>query len=271
MSIEDIIARTGDTPITVERLVRDLRNLGVEPGMTLLAHSSLSRIGFVCGNAQAVVLALQEVLGADGTLMMPTMSSEWSDPAPWEAPAVPESWWPVIREHWPAWDPALSPTREMGVIADCFRQQSDVVRSHHPVCSFSAHGPNALNLTEDHELSEDMGERSPLGRLNELDGHVLLLGVNHANNSSLHLAEYRAIYKNKHDLKQGTPLFINGKRQWVKYETLDLDYEDFGKIGQAFEDQTDHTTTGHIGLAESRLMRQRPLVNFATKWMNENR
>ncbi len=89
MSIEDIIARTGDTPITAERLVNDLRALGVKPGMTLLVHSSLSSIGYVCGGAMAVVLALQDVLGDKGTLMMPSMAGEWSEPARWDSPAVP--------------------------------------------------------------------------------------------------------------------------------------------------------------------------------------
>lgn len=271
MSIEDIIKRTGNSPITIERLVSDLRALGVEPGMALLVHSSLSKIGFVCGGAQAVVMALQEVIGDEGTLMMPSMSGDWSDPKPWEAPSVPESWWPVIREHWPAWDPALSQTREMGAIVDTFLKQHDVIRSQHPASSFAARGPNAQQLTCQHNLPDSMGDTSPLGILNKLDGHVLLLGVGYANNSSLHLAEYRSTYASKTTRTQGAAMLVDGKRIWVKYEQFALTDKDFVQVGEALESQTDHTTVGRIGLAESRLMRQRPLVDFATDWMNKNR
>ncbi len=271
MSIEEIIARTGDTPITVERLVSDLRTLGVQPGMTLLVHSSLSKIGFVCGGAQAVVMALQEVLGEEGTLMMPTMSSDWSEPAQWKAPPVPKTWLPIIYEYWPTWDPDLTQSRQMGEIAETFRNQRDVIRSKHPQCSFAVRGPNTKFLTDHHALEEAIGDQSPVGRLHQLDGHVLLLGVGHANNSSIHLAEHRANYSPKQTQKQAAAMLVDGKRRWVEYETLDVNHEDFDKIGKAFETQTDHTTIGQVGLAESRLMPQRPLVDFAVKWMNENR
>ncbi len=271
MPIEDIIARTGDSPITVERLVRDLRALGVRPGMTLLAHSSLSKIGFVCGGAMAVVLALEEVLGDQGTLMMPAMSGEWSDPRHWRAPPVPEAWWPIIQEHWPAWDPDLAQTRKMGAIVESFLRQPDVIRSHHPECSFAARGPNAAYLTENHDLTERVGESTPIGRLNELDGRVLLLGIGHANNTSIHLAESRNPNQNRPSYPQGAAMRVDGVRRWVTYEALVLKDDDFDTIGEAFESQTDHAVVGPIGLAESRLMRQQPLVDFAIKWMNDNR
>ena len=58
----DIVAKTS-APVTVESLRRNLLALGVELGMVLLVHSSLSALGRVCGGPVAVVIALQEVLG----------------------------------------------------------------------------------------------------------------------------------------------------------------------------------------------------------------
>ena len=153
------------TPATIESLTRDLAALGVQPGMTLLVHSSLSALGWVSGGALAVVLALREALGPAGTLVMPTHSGDLTDPADWRNPPVPEVWWPIIRETMPPFDPTLTPTRGMGAIPDCFRAGRDVLRSGHPQGSFAAQGRWAVRITAGHELTSDFGDRSPLARL----------------------------------------------------------------------------------------------------------
>ena len=71
MKESEVIKNTQNGPVTVDSLVADFQKLGVKPGQTLLVHSSLSALGWVCGGAVAVILALEQVLGADGTLVMP--------------------------------------------------------------------------------------------------------------------------------------------------------------------------------------------------------
>lgn len=91
------------TLITADRLAADFRQLGVQEGMTLLLHSSLKSLGqWVAGGPVAVILALEQVLGEEGTLVIPTQSSCLTDPSGWSRPPVPEAWWPEIREHMPA-------------------------------------------------------------------------------------------------------------------------------------------------------------------------
>ena len=86
------------------------------------SHSSLSSLGYVSGGAHAVVVALLEVLGPEGTLVVPTHSTQLSEPAHWENPPVPEAWWDTIREMAPAYDPRLTATAGMGVIPDTVRR-----------------------------------------------------------------------------------------------------------------------------------------------------
>ena len=267
----DTIKRCIDGPVTVESLCADLRALGVESGMTLLVHSSLSALGWVCGGAQAVVLALQEVLGSQGTLAMPTHSGDFSDPAPWQHPPVPENWWETIRQTMPAYDAAMTPTRKMGRIVECFRSQRDVLRSAHPHVSFAASGPLAEQITADHGLEFSLGEHSPLARLYELDAWVLLLGVGHGNNTSLHLAETRAKNAGRKTTQAQAPIMKDGRRQWVMFTDVDYDDEDFTRIGEAFEAQADQLCVAKIGYGKGRLFRQRPLVDYAVKWIEENR
>lgn len=270
MSEADTIARTGALPVTVPSLVADLQALGLLPGMTVLVHSSLSAIGWVSGGPVAVILALEQVLGPEGTLAMPTHSGDLSEPALWQAPPVPEPWWQVIHDTMPAFDPAITPTRWMGAIPECFRSQPGVLRSNHPQVSFAARGPNAAFITQGHQLADSLGERSPLARLYDLDAWVLLLGVGHDSDTSLHLAEYRTDHPGKRWVHQGGPVMIDGVRRWVPFEDLDVNSDDFEQIGAAFA-ATGAVAQGRVGCASCQLMRQRPLVDFGATWIAANR
>ncbi|WP_272868184.1 aminoglycoside N(3)-acetyltransferase [Dehalogenimonas etheniformans] len=271
MSEGDVIRKT-PLPITIESLTRDLKALGLAPGMTILVHSSLSAMGWVCGGAVAVIKALEEVLGETGTLVMPAHSGEYSDPAYWKNPPVPETWWQTIRDQMPAFDPDLTPTRSMGAIAETFRKQTGVVRSNHPQVSFAARGPSASEIISDHSLEYALGDHSPLGKLYAIGGHVLLLGCGYGNNTSLHLAEFRANYPGKRVERGGAPVVENRKRVWKVIEDFGDDSDDFEKIGADFElSCAGELRIGKVGLATARLMPVRVLVDFAVGWMAQNR
>jgi aminoglycoside 3-N-acetyltransferase len=271
MTEADVIHRTGQTPQTVDTMAADLRKLGLPTGATVVVHSSLSALGWVCGGAVAVVQALEQALTADGTLVMPTHSSHLSDPAEWENPPVPESWWQVIRDTTPAFDPGMTPTRGMGAIPECFRGQAGVMRSRHPQYSFAALGPNAGKIVNDHPYNFSLGDDSPLAKIYELGGWILLLGVDHSSNTSLHLAEYRADYPAKKTIFSGTSMIDNGERKWVRLQDIILETEDFTRIGAEFEQETKQCRQGKVGLATAKLMPQRDLVDFAVTWMTKNR
>jgi aminoglycoside 3-N-acetyltransferase len=268
MSGEARTVEASSAPVTRASLAADLGRLGVRPGSVLLVHSSLSSLGWVCGGAQTVVEALLDALGPDGTLVVPTHTGGNSEPSQWQAPPVPEDWWPVIRATMPAFDPAVTPTRGLGAVVEVARTWPGARRSAHPQVSFAAVGPQAEAVTANHALDSGFGERSPLARIHDLDGDVLLLGAGHGSNTSLHLAEYRVPDPPRE--ASGAAVMGPDGRRWVTWEDVVADESDFEPLGAAF-DATGAVTIGPVGVGQARLMRQRELVGFAVGWMVENR
>lgn len=258
-------------PLTVDPLTEGFQACGVQPGQTVIVHTSLSSLGYVIGGAEAYIQALIQAVGPSGTLMMPTQTWKNLDPASGAHPDVPERWWPLIRAHWPAYDPATTPSIGMSVVAELFRTWPGARRSGHPVRSFAALGPNAERLLTAHALEEPFGEDSPVGHLYELDGYVLLVGVDHASNTSLHLAEQRANYASKQYVQESSAMLVDGVRQWVTYSSPYLfDSHDFAELGAAYEAEN-QIILSQIGQASVRLLRQRPLVDWAVHWLEQNR
>lgn len=247
-----------------------LAQAGVGRGQTIMVHTSLKSLGFVCGGPQVVIEALLESVGPEGTILMPTQSWKNLDPTAgvhWEEP---EEWWQLIRDNWPAYDKDITPTNTMGAVAEMFRKWPGTLRSDHPARSVAANGKHAAYLTENHDLSNIFGDGSPIGRLYDLDGYVLLLGVGYDKNTSIHLADARAEYPGKHDSTECSAIMENGKRVWKEYHTLFVDGEDFDAIGKAFE-AAYPIKKAALGNGTLRFMKQRDLVDFAVNWIEHNR
>jgi aminoglycoside 3-N-acetyltransferase len=247
--------------------------LGVRAGSVLLVHASMSSLGWVVGGPVAVAQALVDALSPEGTLVVPTHTPDNSDPSGWRNPPVPVEWWPVIRAHMPGFDPVLTPSRWMGRVSEVVRSWPGARRSTHPHVSFAALGPRAEEITAGHALDEMLGERSPLARVYDLDGDVLLLGVGHDSNTSLHLAEYR-VARPLRAAHGASVLDAQGRAGWVQWSDVALDETDFVRLGAELETELEVTgdvVIGPVGSAECRLLRQRPAVDFAVAWMQEHR
>ena len=217
-----------------------------------------------------MIRALLAAIGTGGTLVMPAHSAG-SDPAGWENPPVPRAWCDTIRETMPPFDPVTTPTRAIGVIPEQFRTWPGVIRSHHPTGSFAARGPLAERITAEQRLEDPLGERSPLAVIYELRGWILLLGVGHGTNTTLHLAERRALGADQEQVRGGAALLVDGVRQWLTFCAPDLDSSDFEQVGNAFERQDNGTRRGLVGIGRATLLRAQALVDFAVPWFRAHR
>ena len=162
-----------ETTVTRRDIVRGVRQLGLEAGASVLVHSSLSSLGYVEGGADTLIDALLEAVSPNGTVLVPTLTGS-------EA---------LNAENPPFYDPSETPCWT-GRIPETLRQRPDAVRSLHPTHSVAAIGARAQALTQDHEFSiTPCGPDSPYGRLARTGGHILLLGVTHSVNTTMHHVE----------------------------------------------------------------------------------
>ena len=148
--------------ILKEDILAAFRELGIRQGMTVMTHTSLSSLGYVCGGAQTVIEALLETVTREGTIVMPTQSWKNLDPDVGVHSEISEADWQRLRDHWPAYDKRLTPTQTMGTVAEMFRQWPGTLRSDHPARSVAANGRHARRLTKSHDLQNIFGDGSPM-------------------------------------------------------------------------------------------------------------
>ncbi|MGJ6966313.1 aminoglycoside N(3)-acetyltransferase [Streptosporangium sp. G11] len=253
-------------------LAADLRSLGVTPGDTILLHTSLSRLGRVEGGAAAVIAALRDAVGPGGTLVTPAFTEKNSVSSRAYREAVlgmtPEEEL-RHRARMPAFDRDRTPSHRMGRVSEQLRLTPGAIRSDHPQSSFVAIGHQAADLTIDHELTCHLGPSSPLGRIYDAKGYILLIGVGYTVCTGFHLAEYFLPDTPKTTYR----CVINSpdkERKWCQYEDIILDDTDFADIGGAL-DKIGTVKHGYVGSAPSRLTSMVPAVDFARDWMIENR
>ncbi|KLK93350.1 hypothetical protein AA309_08345 [Microvirga vignae] len=160
--------------LTSEELSAVLTRLGVVKGGVVFVHSASDWFEGLEGGVMALLEVLREVVGEKGTIMMPAFSST----------GFTRDY--LLNEKF---DLRRTPS-QMGLLTEVFRRIPGVQRSLHPSHSVCAQGPLAEWLTQEHGRTElPFDESSPLGRLVEQRGQVLLLGVDLSVLTLVHVAE----------------------------------------------------------------------------------
>ncbi|MEU0830132.1 AAC(3) family N-acetyltransferase [Streptomyces sp. NPDC005969] len=250
------------------RLAGQLSRLGVERGGVLLVHASMRAVGAVSGGAGAVIGALRDALGEDGTLIVPSFTPENSDTSPQyrnRVRGLTDHAREAVRASMPPFDPATTAAPSMGRLAETVRLAPGAARSSHPQTSFAALGPLADKLVAHHRPDCHLGEDSPLGCLYDVRAQVLLLGTGFDSCTAFHLGEYRAPTPPRRTYR--CVVTTRGRRHWWEHEDVALDDSDFAALGAEFA-RTDNGTavrTGPVGSATAHLFDFTDAVDFATR------
>ena len=230
----------------------ELLQLGAQPGDLLMVHASMRAVG---GRAEEVVRAVLDAIGRDGTLMA------YVDFEP--------------TDEVPVFDLTASPAaRDYGVLAEIVRRWPGGVRSGNPGASMVAMGANAAWLCANHPLKYGYGPGSPLSKLVEREGKILLLGSHFDHVTLLHYAEHLAGIPNKRVVRCSVQTSAGTTLDIEEFDTSEgvvpaMPEDYFDEVVRAFV-AAGHARTGRVGGATSQLLSARQLVSFAVEKMERD-
>ncbi len=254
-------------------IARDLRAIGLGAGDMVMVHAAMRRVGPLIGGPDTLIGAIREVIGDAGTLAVAT---DWH--APYLEHRLTDAQGRVLpewRDHIPPFDRASTrAVRDNSVIAEFLRTTPGALRSANPNCGIAAIGGRAAWLVADHPLDFGYGPGSPLAKLVEAGGRVLMIGAPLDTMTLLHHAEHLADVPDKRVLDMEIPHATPGGTHW----RMTQEYESTEAIVAGLPDDyfatllTDYLRAGHgrqgaIGQAPSILVDAAGIVAFATRWI----
>lgn len=265
--------------MTKERLQRDLRALGVEPGDLLMVHASLRKIGLAStlhgeGGADLILAALEAAVGPSGTLMM-TLGTDYEMDWANRRPVAERA---SLFAGAPPFDHANAPAApDVGWLAEAFRRRPGTIVSDNPSGRFGARGAAAAALMADQPWHDYYGPGSPLEKLCARGGRILRLGAGPDTVTALHHAEYLAELPAKKRVRWDYVLAgANGPEHvWIdclddSQGVADWTGEDyFALIVKAYLALGRHRE-GSVGNAQSELIDAADIVAFGARWMEAN-
>ncbi|MBX9692257.1 MAG: AAC(3) family N-acetyltransferase [Cyanobacteria bacterium] len=257
------------TKLNKTQLLQEFRQIGLLPGDAVMVHASMRAVGNVLGGPDVLIDAILETITAAGTMLVYTgCESPFDDLGRGIYSPSDEQF---ILEHCPLFDPSTArANREFGIIAEFFRSRLDAVSSRSVSARMTAVGAKADWITADHPLNNGLGEGSPLDKLCQLSGKVLLIGSDHDNVTLLHYAEAISSVPDKRVVHIKVPLLADGSKQWVDVVEYNSStgiryWSDrfFAHIVDEFIETSMSVRSAKIGGAFSFLLPARALVDFA--------
>jgi aminoglycoside 3-N-acetyltransferase len=252
-------------------LRKDVECLGICPGDVVMVHAAMSRIGRLLNGPDALIGALLDTSGPDGTILAYTDWDARYDELVDQDGRVAEEW----RAHVPPFDPLFSRSaRDNGILAEFIRTWPGSRRSGNPAASVAAVGARAEWFTADHPLDYGYGEGSPLARLVAERGKVLMVGAPFDTMTLLHYAEHLSQIPGKRVRRYEVPFAATGGTFWrmvEEYETSlpvvpGLKDNYFATIVAEFL-ATGQGVQGPVGGASGTLVEAAVITAFAVSWL----
>lgn len=266
-------AMAGDLPDyrTRASLRDDLTRIGLRVGDTVMVHAAMRTVGPLLNGPDALSNAILDVIGPDGTMLVYTSwDSVHEDLLDARGQVLPQ--W---RAHVPGFDLQVSRAVRMnGILAEFVRTMPGARRSANPGASVAAVGKLAAWITADHPLDYGFGEGTPLSRLVEVGGRVLMVGAPWDTMTLIHHAHHLADIPDKRILRIEVPFAGPHGTEWrfiEEFETGDPVHEtlpenDIEQIVRAYV-ESGGGWQGVIGAAPSLLVDARPVLAFAIRWL----
>ena len=258
---------------TREDLAADLRTLGLAAGDVVMVHASVRAVGEVAGGPDQIHLAIKDVLGSEGTLMMYASCPRYVDEVGrGNLTAAEEA---EVLEKLPAFDASTARSaRDNGALVEMLRTYPGSRVNDHPA-RFVVWGRQGEYLLSRQPWNYAFGRDSALERFVELNGRILLLGCDHDSTTFLHYAEHIADIPAKRVARFKVPVMENGKRVWRDMEEFNTasdgvhaNWPDrfFAQIVDAHLAQTG-SHGGLVGDATSHIVSARALLDAALPTM----
>jgi len=249
-------------------LTTQLRTLGLKPGDTIMLHASLRAIGKVLGGPDQVHQAIIDAIGPTGTLMMYVgCEPEYEALGRRELTQADES---LIRDKCPAFDSTTARARhDYGALAELFRSWPGVICSTNPGARMAALGGRSVEITSGQPLNYGYGAGSPLAKLYEYGGKLLLLGSDLDQVTLFHYAEHIAPIKEKRIVRFKVPMLKDKHRVWVDVEEYDTNIGVRQWPDRFFATILDKFLLAHViqsgkvGMADCYLIDAKSLVDYA--------
>ena len=252
-------------------LCDDLIRIGLRAGDTVMVHAAMSKVRPLLNGPDALSNAILDVVGPEGTILVYTSWDSVHDDLLDDDGRVLPEW----RDHVPGFDQQASRAVRMnGIIAEFVRTMPGARRSANPGASVAAIGKLADWITSDHRLDYGYGEGTPLSKLVEVGGRVLMVGAPWDTMTLIHHADHLANIPDKITIRIEVPLAGPYGTEWhfmQEFETGDpvhkaLPDNYIEQIATAYVD-SGGGRQGMIGAAPSLLVDAPPMLAFAIRWL----
>lgn len=253
--------------ITKEDILQQLQNIGIQRGMLLMVDACSENMGYISGGIQTFIEALMDSVGYEGTIVMPCFTPKNIDPACSGATKISRENWDIVRDHSLPFHKKLNAPDTSDVMIHQFLRNEGVLRSYHPIYSFAAWGKYAKIICDKHPLHFGLSKESPLGKLSELNGFVLLAGCGYEDCTMFQLARYSGEQLPIKILS--SPIEHNNQVLWKDMLDLELDNSGFEVIGEVMEERK-IVKNMYINSARCRFFSAREAVNIATAYFHIN-